>query len=153
MFISSSLSLIGAIWNLTWPWPLMTLINLVLNVRFALPSSPGLFSPSLCPIGARWNLTCPWPWMALTNLVLNVCFIFPSRPSFLSPTLGPIGASWNLTWPLTYGYLTLAASEPLTNINWHSLGPRCIYPSSFVSVGPTISEKIDGQRDRRFPAL
>ena len=148
-FLSPSLGPIGASWNLTWPWPLMTLTALVLNVRFILPSHPGSFSPSLSPIGARWNLTWPWP-------ILFLMFVPYSRHVQVSchqvwAQSGQVEI-WPDLWP--WGYLTLGSSDPITNINWHCLGPMCIHPPSFVSVGPIISEKIDGQTDRQtFPSI
>ncbi len=50
-------------------------------------------------------------------------------------------------WPDLWGCLTLGASYPLINVNWHLLGPSYTHPPSFISVEPTISEKIDGQTD------
>ncbi len=46
---SPSLHPIRANWNLTWPWPRMTLTNLILNVHFIPPATQGSkYEPNQC---------------------------------------------------------------------------------------------------------
>ncbi len=56
VYFHPSLSLIEARWNLTWPWPWMSLTNHVLNViHFILLSHAGLFEPD--PSKMKFDLT------------------------------------------------------------------------------------------------
>ncbi len=98
--------------------------------------------PILSLLCSESDISVFWP-ISLTD--------FSGTWSAQNIIMDTIGARWNLTWPLTLGCLTLGVSDPLTNINWHRLGPRSIYPPSFVC-GTTISETVDGRRDiQTFP--
>ncbi len=101
ILFSPNLSQVGVSWNLTWPWPLMTLIMFIL---YSVISRFTLLSLSLT--GASLYMNRPWPQMTLTNLILDIHFILPHIKVYSHHVWAPIGVSWNFFWP--WPWMTLA---------------------------------------------
>ena len=112
----------------------LTLGDTHLDIIFIPALSSELLSPTFSSIRAIWNLTWPWPWVTHppwyhfhTRPVLRITF-----PKF---QLNRSNLKFDLT--LTPGHQT--------NINSACLEQSYTHTPSLRSVGPTVSEKSDGQ--------